>query len=625
MSAARRFLPRLFVLTLAIAIGACREEGDIQISALHLNGVEQVDEDALRTALQTREGSRIPWGRKRYFDRRAFEADLKRMQAFYRDRGFPDARVASFDVALNDAQDKVSITVNIEEGQPIRVSGIELEGFDVLMEDDRRRLQETLGVQVNAPLDRQGARAARERALNELRDRGYPYSDVMVVEEEIGPRERRLVFRATPGMLARFGEIQVEGQMSVDQTVVLRQLTFKPGDLFSRREMRESQRKLYALELFEFVNVESREDQTPNAPEVPIRVTVAEGKHQKVTFGAGYGTEEHARARIRWDHANLFGGARHGGFEGKWSSLDRGVRMEYREPYFLSSHLSLNFDGQAWQAAEPVYSLNSVGGRVTLRHQANAQNVWSLSFSNEHQRSFVTAEALEDFSLRDELIALGLDPRDGESVGTLSALTLEASRNTANNLLDARTGYVLTGRIEQAGRFLPGAFNYWSMSGEARHYLPLGSRGVIANRIRLATIDAAGDVERNVPFYKRYFLGGSSSIRGWGRFEVGPTSGFGLPLGGHSVLEGSSEFRLPLWGKVGGVVFVDYGNVWSDPWDINIGDLRYAVGPGLRYLTPIGPMRVDFGYQLNPIDNLRVNGEPETRHWRLHFSIGQAF
>jgi outer membrane translocation and assembly module TamA len=73
------------------------------------------------------------------------------------------------------------------------------------------------------------------------------------------------------------------------------------------------------------------------------------------------------------------------------------------------------------------------------------------------------------------------------------------------------------------------------------------------------------------------------------------------------------------------VAFVDYGNVWSRPGHFNPGDLRYAAGPGLRYLTPIGPARVDFGYQLNPIDNLRVNGEPQRRAWRIHFSIGQAF
>ena len=78
------------------------------------------------------------------------------------------------------------------------------------------------------------------------------------------------------------------------------------------------------------------EDMAVDSPEVPVRVTVAEGKHRKRTFGVGYGTEEQARARIRWDHVNFLGGARHAGLEGKWSSLDRGVRAEYAEPFFLS-------------------------------------------------------------------------------------------------------------------------------------------------------------------------------------------------------------------------------------------------------------------------------------------------
>jgi outer membrane protein assembly factor BamA len=116
-----------------------------------------------------------------------------------------------------------------------------------------------------------------------------------------------------------------------------------------------------------------------------------------------------------------------------------------------------------------------------------------------------------------------------------------------------------------------GSFNYWSALGEARHYLPVGRRMVVANRLRLGTIDALGDLNANVPFYKRYFLGGASSIRGWGRFEVSPLSGFGLPIGGHSLLEGSSEVRMPLVGKFGGAVFLDYGNVWTNPWDFNVG------------------------------------------------------
>ena len=110
----------LMVIIGVTCVAGCREEGDIQIAGLDFNGVAQVDKGALTGALQTKEGSWIPWSRKRYFDRRAFEADLKRIVAFYRDRGFPDARVQSFDVQLNDAQDKVNITVNITEGEPIR-------------------------------------------------------------------------------------------------------------------------------------------------------------------------------------------------------------------------------------------------------------------------------------------------------------------------------------------------------------------------------------------------------------------------------------------------------------------------------------------------------------------------
>jgi outer membrane protein assembly complex protein YaeT len=615
---------------LLVALGAfsaagCREEGDIQISGLSFNGVKQVDKGALANALQTKKGSWIPWGRKRYFDRRAFEADLKRIEAFYRDRGFPDARVRSFDVKLNDAQDQVDVTLDIVEGEPILVAGIELRGFDVLTDDQQKMLQQTLPLQAERPLDRQLEVASRERALNVLRDEGYPYAEVTLREEAAGERQRRLIVDATPGVLAHFGEVDIHGQVSVGEHVIRRQLTFAPGDRFTRREMRETQRKLYGLELFEFANVESLEEPVLMNEEVPVRITVAEGKHRKLTTGIGYGTEEQARARIRWEHLNLFGGAQKGGVEAKWSSLDRGVRLDYREPYFLTRHLSLNFDGQAWQAAEPVYTMNQLGGRITMRHQANQQNFWTIGLTNEYQRSEITAAALRDFTVRDELIALGLDPTDGISAGTLSAIAFDITRNTTNSLLDATRGYLLTGHVEQAGKWLWGTYNFWAATAEGRYFVPLGKRAVVASRLRFGSIVPSGDVDANVPFYRRFFLGGASSIRGWGRFEVSPLSGFGFPIGGMSMLDGSSEVRVPLMGKFGAVAFVDYGNVWRDSWNLDAGDLRMAVGPGLRYQTPIGPARLDVGYQLNPIEGLLVDGAPQTRRLRLHFSIGQAF
>jgi outer membrane protein assembly complex protein YaeT len=602
---------------------ACREEGVIQVTGLKFEGVHQADKGALANALQTRRGSRIPWGRQRYFNRQAFEADLKRIETFYRDRGFPEARVQSFDIDLNDAQDKVDITVTISEGEPIRVAAIDLVGFDDLTDADLAALRETLPLQPGQPLDRQLAIASGDRAVNLLRDHGYPYADVSLSDQDLDPMQRKIVIEATPGVLARFGTIDIRGEVSVGEDVIRQQLTFKTGDRFTRTKMRDSQRRLYGLELFEFVNVDSLEEPVLQSEDLAVRITVAEGKHQKVTTGVGYGTEEQARARVRWDHVNFLGNARHLGVESKWSSLDRGVRLDFREPYFLAPGFALTVDGQAWQAAEPVYDSTQLGGRITLRHQLTPRTIWSTSFINEYQKSSIAPEALADPTIRDELIALGLDPR-GTSRGTLSAVAFDVARNTTSSVLDARQGYLVTGHVEQAGKWLAGTFNYWSAAAEARHYLPLARRLVVANRVRFGSIAGTSDLDRNVPFYRRYFIGGSSSTRGWGRYEVSPLLD-GFPVGGFSMLEGSSEVRFPVWGNLGGVAFIDYGNVWPESWDIHPGDLRYAVGSGMRYMTRIGPIRADVGYQLNPIDGLLVNGLPQKRPLRIHFSIGQAF
>ena len=624
MPGARTILPFLLLLV-AVCVAGCREQGDVTIKSLTFTGIEQIDKKALMNALATKQGSRLPWGRKSYFDRRAFEADLQRIHAFYLDRGFPDARVRSFDVQLNDAQDEVKVVVDISEGEPIRVESIQMMGFDVLSEAQLRSLRESLPLKPNMPLDRQLAVATRDRALNVLKDEGYPYATVGMSSEDVSPKHQRIRLDATAGTLAHIGEIDIRGEQTVGENVIRRQLSFKPGDRYTRKELRDSQRKLYGLELFDFANVESLEDKDVMSDEVPVRVTVAEGKHQKISTGFGYGSEEKVRARLRWDHVNFLGGARHAGFEARWSSLTRGVRADYTEPYLLTPHFSLRFEGQAWQAREPVYSQDTFGGRAILKHQANPQTFWSISLINEFEESTVAPEALQDPSVRNDLIALGLDPRTGETRGTVGAVALDVSRNTTNSLLDARQGYLMSAHLESAGRFMWGTYNYAQAQGEARHFITIANKVVLANRFNVGSITPQGDTDQNVPFHKRLFLGGATSIRGWGRYEVSPLDEFGFPIGGLSMVDGSSELRMPLWGKVGGVAFFDYGNSWIDAWHVDFTDLRYAVGTGVRYLTPIGPLRVDLGYQLNPIEGLQVNGGPQKRQWRVHFSIGQAF
>jgi outer membrane protein assembly complex protein YaeT len=627
--------------------GACKEEGGVKVKSLEFEGLKAVSKGQLMAVLATGESSKLPWGERRNFSREQFEADVKRIVAFYRDRGYPDARVASFDVQLSSDQSAVDIVVRIAEGEPVRVERVEFKGFEVLPGPARRFMEARLPLKAGQPADRAVLQAARESSLDRLKDNGYPFATVRLAETN-GSNDRSRVVQliAEPGRLAQYGPIEISGNSSVNDEVVRRQLTFRPGEIYRQSRLLESQRRLYALEVFEFANVQPVREEGEQPQQIPTRITVTEGKHRKLNLGLGYGTEEKARVQADWRHVNFFGGARTAGVLGRYSSLDRGVKVSLTEPYLFSPRYTFSLGAQYWHTDEPAFKLDNVGGRITVTRQfaragatgfrSRAANTLSFTYANEWERSQVSNETLLDLSLRDELIALGIDPRRGVSEGQKSAISLDAGRNTTGNLLDARRGYVAALHLEQAGRWLSGDFNYYEITAEGRFYRTVLGRAVVALRGRIGGIDPL-NVEVNrpggeeeildigVPFHKRYFLGGATNLRGWGRFEVSPLSGFGLPIGGFSFVDFSTEVRVPLFGKLGGVVFLDGGNVWRLPWDFNLNDLYYDAGLGLRYSTPIGPIRVDFGHQLNHIPGLLVNGEPEPRSYRIHFSIGQAF
>ena len=638
--AARPLTRRVCVLFMLAFSIACKEEGSVEVSSLTFTGTKAVTSGQLKSVLATAAsdkvlGVKLPWGDKRYFSRQQFEADLKRIVAFYKDRGYPDARIASFDAQLSADQKSVSIAIDISEGEPIRVERVLIEGMDALPADHREALDARLPLKAGSPVDRALLNASREAALDELRDHGYPYAAVRVTDEPgSNDRLRVLHLRAEPGPIAYHGPIDISGNTSVSDRIVRRQLHFRPGTLYRQSRLADSQRRLYSLETFEFVNVEPMQLEA-RATEIPTRVTVTEGKHRKVNFGVGYGTEEQARAEIDWRHVNFFGGARTAGVFARYSSLDHGLRLNLKQPYFFSRRYSLTLSGQSWHNEELAFVLDTIGGRVSVtRHfgrgggpvlGSRPSTTAVFTYANEHEDYTIAEEARADLTLFDDFIARGLNPETGEGRGQRSAISFDLSRNTTENLLDARHGYVASLHLEQAGKWLQGSHDYYEVTAEGRYYRSLGTRAVVAVRARGRSIDAFGSDQSAVPFYKRYFLGGATNVRGWGRFEVSPLNDRGLPIGGATSFDFSTEVRVPIWKNLGGVVFLDGGNVRENPWDFSVSDLRYDVGPGLRYATPIGPIRVDLGYQLNRIAGLRVNGEDEPRRFRFHFSIGHAF
>ena len=201
----------------------------------------------------------------------------------------------------------------------------------------------------------------------------------------------------------------------------------------------------------------------------------------------------------------------------------------------------------------------------------------------------------------------------------------DLQHSTADSLLNAHHGYQVALHVEQAGRFLPGTFNYYALAIDGRQYLPIGDKVVFASRLLLGNIRPDDNDPGNVPFSKKYFLGGATSLRGWGRYEVSPLSDSGLPIGGNSMVSFSEELRAELRGKLGGVLFLDAGNVWADSWGIDFGDLalrgrpRSAVSDAGR----ADPLRLRVPAQSDPRAPRRRRAA--ARRWRIHFSIGQAF
>ena len=159
-----------------------------------------------------------------------------------------------FDVRLNDKQNAVDITLNIAEGEPVRVAAVNFVGFEVIPPDAFELLQKRIRLEVGQPRDRQVVVSAHEAALNALRDHGYPYSSI-TVKEDVGKdgRSATLTFEAVPGQRSYFGPVEVVGNQRVSDSVIRRGLAYKEGDLYNRRLVRETQRRLYATRLFQFV------------------------------------------------------------------------------------------------------------------------------------------------------------------------------------------------------------------------------------------------------------------------------------------------------------------------------------------------------------------------------------
>jgi outer membrane protein assembly complex protein YaeT len=625
----RSWLAPLLVFIVVGSV-ACKEDGGIEVSDFVLVGVHALSTGDILRVLATRRTGRLPWSPREYFDRSEFENDLHRIQAFYADHGYPHARVTAVDAVPNAQKTAVKLTVTVDEGPPVIVDEVRFQGFDQLSASNQKSLA-SVPLKAGAPRVYDEVKVTRDQATQLFLNTGHPQAFVDALERPGAmPDHVVITFRAQPGPAMTFGDVTVNGLESVTEDVVTRELAFKPGGIYRDSQVLRTQHRLSRLEVFQVASVTARVDAIKDN-RVPVQVTVAEGPQRQVKLGLGYGSEERVRATVDWRHVNFLGGARQAEVEAKGSFLDRGVKVTLTQPYFIKPGLSLDVAGTAWHTDQLTYNSQTYGGRATLsyRRETNlgagrspVRYGFHLAFIHEYLRYGIDPTALADLSSREERIALGLDPTTGQGAGTLGAIDFDAERTVVDRQLDPHKGFSLAIHAEHAAPWLLGSYRFSEIVVDARGYVPVGS-WVLAGRLRAGSVAAADPTL--VPFSKLYFLGGSTSERGWGRFEISPLDVNGLPIGGRTLAESSFETRVPLSNKFTVVGFLDAGDVSAGNWAFGALTPRIDAGAGLRYSTQIGVVRIDYAHQLNRITGLVVNGAPETRFWRVHFSIGQAF
>ncbi len=678
------------------------------VRGLSFDGNKAIDSYTLSTAIATSNSSffaSVWWlrwigflGEKRYFNELEFRRDVVRLLLLYRQSGYMDAVIDT--LVRRDGND-VFIRFRIMEGDPVRLERLEITGLDGILSVDA--LKKDLPLAVGAPFNRMLFQASGDTIVARLRNRGYPYADVLR-SFDVNAAERRAVatLEAVPGPRMRIGDVAITGTEKVDTGTVRRMLSVKPNDLFRQDRLYQTQRDLYGMGLFRSVNVVLADTAPPADPgdsTVRVLVRLREGPRRRVRVGVGYGTVDCFRVQSGWTSFDFLGGARTLDLTGRlsklgvgvptdWSlrdnvcralrddltsdTLNYGVGLTLRQPFFLSPRHAASFGMFAERRSEfKAYTRQAVGGNlaVTLNARRNIPVTvgYGLSYGRTTAEPAVFCSVFRVCDAQDRALL--------ESSRRFAAVTVSGVRDRVNNVLDPSGGSLVTVTLMHASRIVYSDTLYEFNRGEleASRYYPLGRRAVFAWRVRagaivLGRITLAGQSVHFVPPDQRFYGGGSNSVRGYARNELGPrvyvtdsvdVNGSGdstflhltaSPTGGNTIFVANTEVRFatPVFpDRMRVALFVDAGQVWERGEPLTtVNGLRVTPGVGLRFATPLGPVRLDAAYNgypseagpvylLNNTDKslTLIPGAPfrpalPSGFWRRvvwQFAVGQAF
>lgn len=642
----------LLALATAAPLTAQALQGSPPVQVVRFVGNRTFDGPTLAAAIATNSGQckvlallcMIGIGKEPYyFDEPTLRADVIRLRLFYYEQGFREAKVTADTTATEDG---VRVAFHIEEGRPVLVSDITVDGLDVPGATDITR---------NLPLrkdDRfviQRYDADRDTITARLKNRGYPRAEVLA-GYDISNAEPYVVsvrYNVMPGTRARFGPVDVVGNQSISGNVVRRMLSFRSGDLYDQADILASQRNLFELQVFRHVDIQPDLNAAPDSV-VPVTVQVNEGAMRNVRVGAGMNQAECLTAEGRWQSQNFLGGARqlqvrgrisnvlakqmHGSFLCKevgdtvFRDLGGLFTVDFVQPFFFGPANNVGAGLIAERRSVPnIFVRRAIGGYVSLTRRLGRSAFISLAYRPESTRLEGAVPVVLCTSF------IGCTPNELDVLtrsNWLSPVTLSYVADRGNDVFSPTRGHVFRTDLEYASSYTASKFAYVRWNNDASLYHYLGGASVLALHLRAGLAWSLKSGESGLNPQKRFFAGGANSVRGFGQYQLGPevltvknaardllvdtlSNGWpgctpfsinngscnisrapsnlfqAQPKGGGAVLEGSIELRLPspIWrDKLRTALFVDAGQVWPSPGEIELkGNKGIIATPGFGF------------------------------------------
>ena len=641
------------------------EHKPVTVRRISFIGNEHVSDSDLRDTMQTGNGGFFSFGSGGPYRQDVFERDVLMLSAMYYDKGYLSVQIGTPRVMLTPDREGIDIALTIHEGPRYKIRQLRIyerdnEGKEVEPLGGRRALRLMIHEQSGDFFNRAELIKELQAVRTLYRDAGFanveaePETELDPIHEQVD-----IVVPIKRGPPVHIERIEVKGNTKTRDKVIRREVVIEEGNLFSETGMEASKRRITALGYFDRVDVSTEQGSSPD--KIIVNIEVTEKPTGTFQVGAGFSSIESFIATAQVQQANLFGNGQSLALQAQVSALRQLVTLRFFEPYFLNSLWNMSSELYDTLYVFPDFARRSVGGSLTLGYALI--NPWlrlSLTGTLEWDSVDTSPSTNTLFGATPGFVSIfqQLPLANLFNSGRVASLRPTITYDTRDNRLFPTSGIFLQASTELASELLGSQFNYIRNHFTGRFYYPLGGgNGMPGSGFVLKLNTDVGLITspdpQGVPIFQRYFLGGILDVRGFYLRSIGPrlplTSGLdpnsapisnGANIGGNLDAYSNLELEFPIIDKVGirGVVFFDAGNAWNlesqfckttpapqfDPvvqpcftFPNSLGLLRTSTGFGIRWFSPLGPLRFEWGFPLSPL--------PYEHHSDFEFTIGNFF